>query len=132
LQFVLPAASLLAVAAFAVYLGVYVLYDIDLPAMRAGGVAAATTLPASDLLSREAAMHVLVLGGLVLVLFAAPPGPWFAVVEELDGERRPAYLALAMVPLYAATVVLEDGTSKPMRRVPVCAFDPSIGIWPFR
>ena len=44
---------------------------------------------------------MLVLGGLILVLFAAPPGPWFAVVEDMDGERRPAYLALAMVPLYA-------------------------------
>jgi cation-transporting P-type ATPase E len=47
---------------------------------------------------------VLVLGGLVLVLFAAPPGPWFAVVEEMDGDRRPAYLALAMVPLYAVVM----------------------------
>ena len=101
LQFVLPASSLLALAAFTVYLGVYVVNDIDLPALRAGGVAAETALPATDLLSREAATHVLVIGGLILVLFAAPPGPWFAVVEDMDGERRPAYLALAMVPLYA-------------------------------
>jgi cation-transporting ATPase E len=106
LRFVLPAASLLALAAFAIYLGIYVLYDIDLPAMRAGGLAAATTMPAHDFVSREAAMHVLVLGGLVLVLFAAPPGPWFAVVEELDGERRPAYLALAMVPLYVLIMMV--------------------------
>jgi cation-transporting ATPase E len=106
LQFVLPASSLLALAAFAVYLGIYVLYDINLPAMRAGGMAAATTMPASDFLSREAAMHVLVVGGLILVLFAAPPGPWFAVVEAMDGERRPAYLALAMVPLYALIMVV--------------------------
>src|SRR5918995_156588 len=44
---------------------------------------------------------LVVLGGLVLVLFAAPPGPWFAVVEDMDGDRRPAYVALAMVPIYA-------------------------------
>jgi cation-transporting ATPase E len=106
LQFVLPASSLLALAAFVVYLGVYVVNDIDLPALRAGGVAAETALPASDLLSREAATHVLVIGGLILVLFAAPPGPWFAVVEEMDGERRPAYLALAMVPLYALIMTM--------------------------
>ncbi len=106
LQFVLPASSLLALAAFAVYLGVYVIRDIDLPTLRAGGVAAATSLPASDLYSREAGTHVLVLGGLLLVLFAAPPGPWFAVVEEMDGERRPAYLALAMVPLYALIMLV--------------------------
>ncbi|MCA9877927.1 MAG: HAD-IC family P-type ATPase [Thermomicrobiales bacterium] len=101
LQFVLPASSLLAVAAFAVYLVVYVLYDIDLPAVRQGGVAAATRLPFSDYVSRESATHVLVLGGLMLVLFAAPPNKWFAVVEEYDGEIRPALLALAVAPLYA-------------------------------
>ena len=65
------------------------------------GIPTATAQSATDHLSREAATHVLVLGGLILVLFAAPPGPWFAVVEDMDGERRPAYLALAMVPLYA-------------------------------
>jgi cation-transporting ATPase E len=101
LRFVLPASTLLALAAFAVYLAVYVLYDIDLPALRQGGVAAATNLPFSDYISREAATHVLVLGGLVLVLFAAPPTRWFAVVEEYDGEFRPALLALAVAPLYA-------------------------------
>ncbi|MCC7022929.1 MAG: HAD-IC family P-type ATPase [Thermomicrobiales bacterium] len=102
LQFVLPASMLLGFAAFAVYLGMYVLYDLALPPTGEGGVAAATSLPARDFVSREAATHVLVLGGLLLVLFASPPGPWFAVVEEMDGERRPAYLALAMAPLYAA------------------------------
>jgi cation-transporting ATPase E len=101
LQFVLPASTLLAVAAFAVYLVVYVLYDIDLPALREGGVAAATNLPYSDYISREAATHVLVLGGLVLLLFASPPTRWFAVVEEYDGEIRPALLGLAVAPLYA-------------------------------
>lgn len=106
MQFVLPASLLLALAAFAVYLGVYVLNDIDLSALREGGAAAATALPATDHLSREAATHVLVLGGLLLVLFAAPPGPWFAVVEEMDGDRRPAHLALAMVPLYALIMYL--------------------------
>jgi cation-transporting ATPase E len=104
LRFVLPASTLLALAAFAVYIGVYTLHDLDLPALRAGGIAASTSLPGSDAASREALTHVLVLGGLVLVLFAAPPGPWFAVVEEMDGDRRPAYLALAMVPLYAVVM----------------------------
>jgi cation-transporting ATPase E len=106
LQFVLPASTLLALAAFAVYIGVYTLYDLDLPALRAGGIAAATSVPQHDLASREALTHVLVLGGLVLVLFAAPPGPWFAVVEDMDGDRRPAYLALAMVPIYAVIMTV--------------------------
>jgi cation-transporting P-type ATPase E len=101
LRFVLPASTLLALAAFAVYIAVFILYDLDLPAFRAGGIAAATSVPQQDLASREALTHVLVLGGLLLVLFAAPPGPWFAVVEDMDGDRRPAYLALAMVPIYA-------------------------------
>jgi cation-transporting ATPase E len=106
LQFVLPAATTLALAAFAVYIGVYSIYDLDLPALRAGGIAASTVIPTHDLASREALTHVLVLGGLVLVLFAAPPGPWFAVVEDMDGERRPAYLALAMVPIYAIILMV--------------------------
>jgi cation-transporting ATPase E len=106
LRFVLPASTLLALAAFTVYLGVYTLYDLDLPGLRAGGVAAATSVPQHDLASREALTHVLVLGGLVLVLFAAPPGPWFAVVEDMDGDRRPAYLALAMVPIYAIILMV--------------------------
>ncbi|MGH2368970.1 MAG: hypothetical protein ACRDI2_12290, partial [Chloroflexota bacterium] len=91
---------------FAVYIGVYSIYDLDLPALRAGGIAASTVIPPHDLASREALTHVLVLGGLVLVLFAAPPGPWFAVVEDMDGERRPAYLALAMVPIYATILMV--------------------------
>ena len=106
LQFVLPASTLLALAAFGVYLGVYTFYDLDLPALRAGGVAAVTSVPQHDMASREALTHVLVLGGLVLVLFAAPPGPWFAVVEDMDGDRRPAYLALAMVPIYATILTV--------------------------
>jgi cation-transporting P-type ATPase E len=106
LRFVLPASTLLALAAFAVYIGVYTLYDLDLPALRDGGIAAATTVPQTDLAGREALTHVLVLGGLVLVLFAAPPGPWFAVVEEMDGDRRPAYLALAMAPIYAIVLAV--------------------------
>jgi cation-transporting P-type ATPase E len=106
LQFVLPAATTLAFAAFAVYIGVYAIYDLDLPTLRAGGIAASVAVPTHDLASREALTHVLVLGGLVLVLFAAPPGPWFAVVEDMDGERRPAYLALAMVPIYAIILLV--------------------------
>jgi cation-transporting P-type ATPase E len=106
LRFVLPASTLLAFAAFAVYIAVYTLYDLDLPALRNGGIAAATSVPQSDLAGREALTHVLVLAGLVLVLFAAPPGPWFAVVEEMDGDRRPAYLALAMVPIYAIVLTV--------------------------
>ena len=106
LQFVLPASATLALAAFAVYIGVYAIYDLDLPTLRAGGIAASTVVPTHDLASREALTHVLVLGGLVLVLFAAPPGPWFAVVEDMDGERRPAYLAMAMVPIYAIILMV--------------------------
>jgi cation-transporting ATPase E len=74
--------------------------------VRNGGVAATTSLPGQDAISREALTHVLVLGGLVLVLFAAPPGPWFAVVEDMDGDRRPAYLALAMVPVYVVILMV--------------------------
>src|SRR5215213_2188803 len=45
LRFVVPASTLLALAAFAVYIGVYTLQDLNLPALRAGGIAAATPVP---------------------------------------------------------------------------------------
>jgi hypothetical protein len=46
-----------------------------------------------------------VLGGLILVLFAAPPTKWFAVVEEQANDWRPAILAMLMIPLYVVVLL---------------------------
>ena len=99
-RFVLPATLTLAVAAFGVYALTYFLNDVDLIGMRRGGLAAATIIPAQDRIARDSLAHMLILAGLVLVMFAAPPTKWWAVVEEATGDWRPALLAATMVPLY--------------------------------
>ncbi len=106
LRFVLPAAITLGIAAFAVYALAYFANDVDLMGLRGGGVAAVTEIPAADRIARDSLAHLLILAGLVLVFFAAPPVKWFAVLEEPTGDWRPALLALAMVPLYVVILAV--------------------------
>jgi cation-transporting ATPase E len=101
--FVLPAASTLALAAFAVYAAFYLLHDFDLAALRAAGpVPAPITVP----LARDALTYVFVLAGVVLVPFACPPIRWFAVIAETDREWRPTLLAMGMLPLYVLVLAV--------------------------
>ncbi|MGI9253247.1 MAG: HAD-IC family P-type ATPase, partial [Thermomicrobiales bacterium] len=97
-RFVVPAASTLAAAAFIVYMVIFAINKFTLPEVDDGGVIATSVY--QDDFAREGLTHALVLGGLILVLFAAPPIRWFAVVEEPANDWRPAILAMAMVPLY--------------------------------
>ena len=106
LRFVLPASTLLALAAFAVYIGVYTLYDLDLPALRAGGIAAATSVPPAGSGQPGSADPRAGAGRAGAGPLRGAAGPWFAVVEDMDGDRRPAYLALAMVPIYAVILTV--------------------------
>lgn len=57
-------------------------------------------------MAREALIHTLVLGGLILVVFAAPPTAAWAAVEKPTGDWRPALLALAMLPVYIAVLTV--------------------------
>jgi cation-transporting ATPase E len=99
LRFVLPATVLLSTAAFGAYVLFYFLRDIDLPAAR-GGVVALTSVTAVDQLARDALTFVLVLGGLWLVVFAAPPTRFWAVVEENPNDWRSTLVAAAMLGVY--------------------------------
>ena len=99
-RFVLPASITLGVAAFAVYALAYFFNDLDLIGLRGGGVLAVTEVPLADRIARDSLAHILILAGLVLVFFAAPPTKWWAVLEETNSDWRPALLSLAMVPLY--------------------------------
>jgi cation-transporting ATPase E len=99
-RFVLPASLLLSAFAFAVYLLMFVTMRLVVEHADDGGVIATATLAQAETAPREALIHVLVLGGLILVPFAAPPTRWFAVVKECTGDWRPTLLALAMLPLY--------------------------------
>ena len=103
LRFVLPATVLLTVAAFGIYALFYFRHDLQLPAPPGGVVA--TSAPPQDL-AKDALTYVLILGGLWLVVFSAPPTRFWAVVEETTGDWRPTLLALAMLPLYALIVAV--------------------------
>lgn len=102
LRFVLPATFLSLVASLAIYLLSYFLHDVDLDILRAQSRVDAVAV-ASDALARDALTYVMVLCGLVLVPFVAPPTSWWAVVDEGDSlDWRPTLVAMAMVPLYVA------------------------------
>ena len=44
--------------------------------------------------------------GLLLILFVEPPVPWFAVVEPITTDRRPALLAIGLAVAYVAMLVI--------------------------
>jgi len=52
-------------------------------------------------MARSALTTVTVLCGLVLILFVEPPTPAWAGGDVLSGDRRPTYLALGMLAVYA-------------------------------
>jgi cation-transporting ATPase E len=80
-HFVFPAAFTVAVAAIGVYL-VYLRATDDVA------------------LARTALTTTTVWCGLLLILFVEPPTPAWVGGDELSGDRRPAFLALAMLALF--------------------------------
>ena len=60
----------------------------------------------ANALARDALTYVMVLAGLFLVVFVAPPTAWWAVIEEQDHDWRPTLVAIAMVPLYIAILLI--------------------------
>jgi cation-transporting P-type ATPase E len=103
LVFVLPAVATLAVTGFAVYILFFFLHDVNLSELRSGGSTANAQLSEGSI-ARDALTYLLILAGIALVPFAAPPNRWFAVIEETHNDWRPTFLALAMLPLYALIV----------------------------
>jgi magnesium-transporting ATPase (P-type) len=101
-RFVLPAAVLLGVFGFGTHAFMYFRHDVDLAALRDGGVVAQDDVQVVDQVARDALTYLLVLGGLWLVVFAAPPTRWWAVIEEATGDWRPTWVAIGMLPLYVA------------------------------
>lgn len=104
LHFVLPATILLLIVSLAVYLGFYFLHDVDLDSLRELSKADSATL-VSDALARDALTYVMVLCGLVLVPFVSPPTTWWRVQPGDQLDWRPSFVALLMVPLYAAILI---------------------------
>jgi len=106
LAFVLPAVLLMSLFGFGTYIGLFFWHDVDLPSLRAGGIAANVQLPTEDRIARDSLTLFLVLCGLWLVPFVSPPTKWWAVIEASTEDWRPTIVAIAMVPLYALIVVL--------------------------
>jgi cation-transporting P-type ATPase E len=106
LKFVLPATTLLAIVSLTVYLGFYFMNDVDLTSLRERPVSNPMPPTASDAVARDALTYVMVLAGLFLVVFVAPPNEWWAVVEPTDHDWRPTIVAISMVPLYIAILAI--------------------------
>jgi hypothetical protein len=105
LVFVLPAVVTLAVAGFAVYILYFFLHDTNLSTLRRG-ITTTETVEIPGSIARDALTFLLILAGVSLVPFAAPPNRWFAVIEETHFDWRPTILGLVMLPLYALIVAI--------------------------
>jgi cation-transporting ATPase E len=110
LRFIFPASVLLTAAAFGVYALFFFLHDqrFTFFAYHTGGRLARLFLPdVGHPVARDGITYVLIIGGLWLVIFAAPPTKFWAVCEEVTGDWRPAILAALMLPLYVLVMQVE-------------------------
>jgi cation-transporting ATPase E len=85
-HFAIPAAVLLSITGFGVYVAYYLAY---------GTTVAQTALTV-----------VSVLCGLVLVVFVEPPTAWWTGGDVLSGDRRPAILAAGLMILFMAVITV--------------------------
>ncbi|MCC6793201.1 MAG: HAD-IC family P-type ATPase [Thermomicrobiales bacterium] len=104
IRFVVPSGLLVTVAA----LGTYLIYYFGIGDRAELGVGASLATGVSDATAtaRSALTTVMVLTGLWLIVFSCPPSRFWAVCEEETDERRPTWLALAMIPLYVVILAV--------------------------
>jgi len=103
LRFVFPATVLLTAASFGVYTFFYFLHDQRFVLLTAGsrGTVLDFLLPSNSRdVAQDSITFVLILSGLFLIIFAAPPTEFWAVCEECINDWRPTLLALGMLVLY--------------------------------
>jgi cation-transporting ATPase E len=100
-RFVVPAALVSSLAGLGVFYGTLVLL--------APGGAATTPTPEAVSVARSALTTFLVMSGLLLVVFVAPPSRFFAVVEPVTPDRRPALLATALALGFFVVTEVEMG-----------------------
>lgn len=101
-KFVLPATLLMFLVAVFVYLIFYFVNDVDLEMLREAAASDVNNPHVSGALAKDALTYVMILCGLFLVVFTAPPNEWWAVIEETNHDWRPTLVAILMVPLYIA------------------------------
>jgi cation-transporting ATPase E len=105
LGFVLPAMASLGLVAGGIYLGYFVMNLLALKAANpfvSDAAVFAQILPAA----RTALITVTVMCGLQLMLFAKPPSATWVGGSPLSGDRRPAWLALALFAVYCLVLVV--------------------------
>ncbi len=100
-HFILPASLTLGLMGLAIYVA-----SLFIPAILSGGFAIESSLePDPGGVRVNLAQTVLasfsIFCGLFLILFAAPPSPMWANGNQLRGDRRPAFLTLGLLFLYA-------------------------------
>lgn len=100
-RFTVPATVTLFIAAFTVYVLFYFLHDNNLSELRNMTVKETINPQVTNALARDALTYVMILAGLWLVVFVAPPNEWWAVIEPTDHDWRPTIVAAAMLPVYA-------------------------------
>lgn len=100
IRFVVPASLTLAAVGFGLYGWLYFRRDVTVSSFSGGGIASELVLPAETQVARDALTWLLILGGLWLVVFAAPPIEWWAVFEVSTGDWRPTIVAALMLPVY--------------------------------
>ncbi len=92
LGFVLPASVTIAIVALAVYTG----YVINTNALVTGNF----------MLAQTALTTTAVLCGLVLIPFVEPPTKGWVAGDEYSGDKRPTYLAVAMLAVFIIIMVV--------------------------
>jgi cation-transporting ATPase E len=101
IDFVVPAAVMSALIGLIVFYGT-LLIDPVAPAGIAPAAAAVSE-------ARSALTAFLVLSGLLLVPFVAPPSPWFAVVDPIADDLRPAVLTILLAFAFLVVALLPIG-----------------------
>ena len=111
-RFVVPAAIMSSLVGLGVFYGTLILL--------APGSGALTAPPETVSIARSALTTFLVMSGLLLVVFVAPPAKFFAVVEPVTPDQRPALLAVALALGFFVVIELPLGrTIFDLRQLPV-------------
>jgi cation-transporting ATPase E len=100
-NFVVPAAAISALIGLVVFYGTLLLEPAAAPGF----------VPEPRLLSeaRSALTSFLVLSGLLLVPFVAPPSKWFAVVDPVADDLRPAILTIILAAAFFVVMLTPFG-----------------------
>jgi cation-transporting ATPase E len=127
IDFVVPAATISALIGLVVFYG-SLLVD-------PGNAASGVPTPAGLSESRSALTSFLVLSGLLLVPFVAPPSKWFAVVDPVADDLRPAVLTILLAAAFLVMLLTPVGRTLfdlvPLRQETIALVVAATVVWFF-